>query len=62
MEYTKEEIELLESKAKKWDALEKEISTCYLNTEGEFDEKNPEYDGADICTIGEMAARAFGWL
>ena len=62
MEYTKEQIEKWKAKAEKWDALGEEIETCYCNTDGEYDEENPECEGADICTIGEMAASAFGWL
>lgn len=50
------------AKAEKWERLRSEISKCYLNKEGEYDEKNPEIEGADLCTIGEMAASAFGWL
>lgn len=44
------------------DKLEAEISKCYCNEDGEYDEDNPEYEDADLCTIGEMAASAFGWL
>lgn len=61
MEYSKEEIEKLKIKADKWDALGKEIAKCYCNSEGEYDEENPEIDG-DLVTIGEMSASAFGWL
>ena len=61
MEYLKEQIEDWKSKAQKWDELGEEVSKCYCNSEGEYDEDNPEIDG-DLCTIGEMAAEAFGWL
>lgn len=38
------------------------IDKCYCNADGEYDEENPEIEDADLCTIGEMAASAFGWL
>ncbi len=58
------EIEINEWKEKsdKWDKLGAEIAKCYENEEGEYDEDNPEIEGADLGTIGEMAAMAFGWL
>jgi hypothetical protein len=62
MEYTKKEIEVWKTKAKKWDDLEEKISKCYLNADEEYDEDNPEIENADLGTIGEMAAEAFGWL
>lgn len=60
--YTPEQIEEFKSKAQKWDALGKEIEKCYCNSDGEYDEDNPEVEDADLDTIGEMAASAFGWL
>ena len=60
--YTPEQIEEFKSKAQKWDALGKEIKKCYCNSDGEYDEDNPEVEDADLGTIGEMAASAFGWL
>lgn len=62
MEYTKEQIEKMKKKADKWDALGAKISKCYCNVNGGYDEENPEIKDADLCTIGEMAASAFGWL
>jgi hypothetical protein len=62
MDYTKEQIEEWKSKATKWDKLGDEISKCYRNSEGEYDEDNPEIEDADLGTIGEMAASAYGWL
>lgn len=62
MEYTKKQIGEMKNKADRWDALGAEISKCYCNTDGEYDEENPEEEGADLYTIGEMAASAFGWL
>ena len=52
----------MKKKADKWDALGAEIEKCYCNADGEYDEENPEIEDADLCTIGEMAASAFGWL
>jgi hypothetical protein len=62
MEYTKPQIEDFIKKADKWDALGAEINKCYCNADIEFDEENSEIEGADLCTIGEKAASAFGWL
>ena len=62
MEYTKEQIEEIKSKADRWDALGEEISKCYLNSNGEYDGENTEIEGADLCTIGEIAASYFGWI
>jgi hypothetical protein len=61
MEYTKEQIEQWKAKAAKWDALYRQIEKFYVNTEGEYDEENPEEQG-DLYTIGEIAATAYGWL
>lgn len=49
-------------KACKWDALDSKISECYCNEEGEYDVENPVIEGADLATVGEMAASAFGWV
>lgn len=62
MDYTQEQIQEFKNKAEKWDKLETEISKCYCNVDGEYDEDNPEIEDADLCTIGEIAASAFGWL
>lgn len=62
MELTNDELQLLIKKAENWDKLKLEISKCYCNEDGDYDEDNPEYEGADLCTIGEIAAIAFGWL
>lgn len=55
-------IQPLSSKAKRWDRLGKQISKCYNNADGEYDEDNPEIEDSDLCTIGEMAASAFGYI
>lgn len=62
MEYTKEQIEDFKIKSEKWDNLGKKISKCYCNSDGEYDEDNPEIENADLGTIGEMAASAYGWF
>ena len=62
VEIDKKELETLKAKAEKWDKLDKQISKCYCDEDGEYSEDNPEIEGADLCTIGEMAASAFGWL
>lgn len=61
--YTNEQIELFKKKADKWDALEKQIEGEYgfTNEAGEWEE-HPENDDHDLCTIGEKAAYAFGYL
>jgi hypothetical protein len=56
------ELEQLKAKANKWDALGESISKCYCDEDGEYSEENPGIEGADLCTIGEMAASAYGWL
>lgn len=61
-EFPTEQIEEWKSKAQNWDALGARIEKCYCNSEGEYDEENPEEEGADLITIGEMAATAYGWL
>jgi hypothetical protein len=62
MEYTQEQIQEWKTKAEKWDDLEDKIAKCYCNADGEYDEDNPEIEDADLCTIGEIAATACGWL
>jgi len=59
---TQKEIQEWKTKAEQWDKLGAEIAKCYENEQGEYDEDNPEIEDADLCTIGEMAATAFGWL
>lgn len=49
------------TKAEKWDALEEKIAEIYGHeNNGEWVEN--EDDGADLGTIGEIAASAFGFL
>lgn len=62
MKYTKKQIEEFKNKASKWDNLGAKIQKCYCNENGEYDEENTETENADIVTIGEIAATAFGWL
>lgn len=58
---TKKEYDVLKEKSQKWDDLGSEIEKFYSNKDGEYDEENPECEG-DICTIGEIAAMAYGWM
>jgi hypothetical protein len=61
MEYTKEEIEKFKAKADKWDALDERISVYYRHLDPESGIDDPEEEG-DLCTIGELAASAFGYF
>ena len=56
--YTNEQKIEMAKKAKQWDDLDKKITDCY------FDENGAERDDdfADLITIGEIAAYAFGFL
>jgi hypothetical protein len=48
-------------KAKQWDELGDKISACYVDEYGnELSEEASEH--IDLCTIGELAAIAFGWM
>jgi hypothetical protein len=63
MEYSIEQIEKWKSKAEKWDKLSEEIAKCYpTDYDNEGNELGTEYPDADLGTIGELAAIAFGWL
>lgn len=59
---TEQQIKEWEQKAQKWDSLEEKIAACYgkETEDGEWEENKD--DGTDLCTIGEIAATAFGWL
>jgi hypothetical protein len=50
-----------EEKAEAWDRLEKKIEACYVNENGD-ELSEEELEGIDLCTIGEIAAIAFGFL
>lgn len=59
-QYTPEQIKVAFEKAAKWDLLYDKIGKCYAE---EGDEYFDEYNGeADLVTIGEIAATAFGYL
>lgn len=68
MGYTKEQILEFKQKADKWDALEKAIEPIYgrFNEEDDEWEDREEYDenddGGGLETVGELAARAFGFM
>ncbi len=61
---TDKEMKIMMDKANKWDALAKKIEACYgkETEDGEWHEYNEDENDADLCTIGELAAIAFGWL
>ena len=61
--YTENEIETWKEKAHKWDELYKKIEVCYgkWNEDGEWEEYEGD-EGGDLCTIGEFAASAFGFI
>lgn len=52
-------ISPMHRKMQKWDDLDKEISGCYYDKD---DNELPDDEGGDLCTIGELAAAAFGYL
>lgn len=71
------DMSTIERKATKWDELGEKIAKCYESDEDDddSDEKpvermdddveildDDEFDGADLVTIGELAATAYGWL
>ena len=51
-------------KANKWDTLAEDIEKEYgfTNDDGEWEEYPDDDEDHDLCTIGEKAASAFGWL
>ena len=59
--YTEEQIKKWKYKAEKWDALDSKIAKCYVDENGE-ELSEEDSEGIDLCTIGEIAATAFGWL
>jgi len=63
-QYTQHEIEAFKRKAEKWDALRSKIDKCYPpEPEDEIEGDDTDYnESADLCTIGEIAASAFGYL
>lgn len=58
--YSIQQIEIWKAKAEKWDALEDKISAFYVDENDNVVEDN-EHDGG-LLDIGEIAARAFGYL
>lgn len=68
MNYTQEQIEQWKRKAEKWDALSEKIGRCYKpETKEDLDVVDPNgevdwVDDADLATVGEFAAIAFGYL
>jgi hypothetical protein len=56
---TKKQIQEWKKKAEMWDALDKEIGGFYVDENGNELEDN---EGGGLTSIGEVAARSFGWL
>lgn len=61
--YTDEQIAEWREKAEKWNKLDERIASCY----GYYDEDGEwvpyeDHEGPDLGDIGELAARAFGYL
>ncbi len=57
--YTEKQIEEWKKKAEKWDDLDNAISAFYNEDD---DAEREEDDGGSLLDIGEVAARAFGYL
>lgn len=55
--YTQEQIEEFKAKADKWDALDAKIGAVYI-----YDEEDDESGFLDLAHVGELAAKAFGYL
>lgn len=55
--YTEEQINEFKAKTDKWDALDEEIGKMFAISE---DESTDEY--YDLAHVGELAAKAFGYL
>lgn len=63
--YLKNKLQELIDIEKKWNDLDDKIGRCYPDTlEVDEDDLTDEddYEDADLCTIGEIAASAFGYL
>lgn len=59
---SKEQIEEWKLKAEKWDKLDESIGKCYPDYDEEGNEIQTEIEDVDLGTIGEIAAKAFGYL
>lgn len=64
IQISQEEYEKLKRKAQKWDDLGAKIARCYPPEPGdEIEGDDTDYiEDADLLTIGEIAASAYGWL
>lgn len=60
MNYTEEQIKEWKTKAEKWDSLYDKISEYYVDEDDNIVEDD-KHDGG-LLDIGEIAARAFGFL
>ena len=54
-----QELNMLKTKAQKWDDLDIAISKVYFDEDGNEHLNN---EGGDLCDIGEITAIAFGFL
>jgi hypothetical protein len=59
-----EEVDLseMEAKANKYDVLDEKISACYGKEDESGEWVEHEDNDSDLGTIGEIAARHFGWM
>lgn len=62
MDFTEDQIKEWKRKAEKWDALDKEIGKSYPDYDDEGNEVPAEEPEADLISIGEKTAIAFGYL
>lgn len=62
MHYNEQQIKTWKAKAEQWDKLGEEIAECYVTEDEDGEYVENDDDDCDLMTIGEIAARAFGWL
>jgi hypothetical protein len=62
MNYSEEQIQEFKRKADLWDALDDKIYKCFFDENGEPLPDDEEDAPADLTTIGEYAATAFGYF
>ncbi|WP_271406593.1 hypothetical protein [Tenacibaculum soleae] len=64
IKYTDKQIAVFKTKADRWDKLEEEIASHYINsrTNEPWTDEELEDKGYDLTSIGEAAASAFNWL
>lgn len=64
MKYTQKQIEEFKNKAERWDKLEEEIASHYINPETNepWTDEEAEEKGYNLESMGEAVAIAFNWL